>query len=454
MRLSFKRKITLSLWLVAIVSTLSAGALTTYLIFRTQENAVDDKLKATASTLMSLGISDYSGLATFEELDKYIGEATKTGKLSHTIMVFNKKGKLLYSNIPESGGERDTMAQNFMPTIAPMTLMREVGGRTLKVLMTPYEAKSGKDYYMLVAVPYPVYLDTLKEVSREGLVLFGFLSLLAFLLSQWLARVLIAPVKEIATYLNQVAPHDIRDLKPLVLSKPDEHLTDIVLGINTLAQKIKSTLYTMNRTSKFLAHELRNPLTILSGEAETILANSNASKNDYRSVIESSVEEIGRMNNVVDTVMKVFGKDKAIYHPVPTNIAAWLDDNISKWQKYLQRELSWQKPEGDFTVLVDKDLLYRLIDNLIRNIKKHAGISAKARILLGHNADGDLMIEVADSGFGMPPDLLKALSERNVTAEKVGIGLSLCMEIAAICNFTLTFANQETGGLSVSIVVS
>lgn len=450
MNLSLKWKITLSLWLVAVVSTVASGALMAFIIYRTQERAVDAQLKSTASTLMSLGISDYSGLETFEDLDQYINQSTQTVRISHIIMVFNKKGKLLYSTIPDGTEGKEDIRKVFTPMIIPTTLMARVAGRDLKVLISPYEAKSGRDYYMLVAMPYPVYLETIRDISREGLILLVALSLLSFLLAQWLARVLTAPIREIAQYLSQVEPHDIRDLRPLALPKAGEYLQEIVTGVNTLTNRVKSTLYTMNRTSKFLAHELRNPLTILTGEADAVMSAPNSSLNDYRAVVESSLEEISRMNNVVDTVMKVFGKDKAVYHPVPTHIAVWLDENIPKWRKYLQREISWSKPEGEFLVLVDKDLLYRLIDNLIRNIKKHAGSQAMARIHLAKTS-GMMQIVIDDTGFGMAPDLIKVLNEGNHSAEKVGIGLSLCLEIASICNFQLGFENQESGGLKVTI---
>lgn len=449
MSLSLKGKITLNMWLLAAFCTLAAGALTSWILIKSQEQSIDEHLKTTASTMMSLGISDYSGLKGFEQLDTFIDEALKVGKIDQVIQIYTKRGKLMYSTIPK---EKEGFSPQFVPSKAPEFRMVAVGNKKYKVLVSPYQAKTGKEYFLQTAMPAPSIKEILATTWNEAVLLFFALSLTALITAQVMSAKLVRPIRDIALYLSRIRPTEIKDLKPLKLSKPGDYLIEIASGVNALTHRIQASLATMNRTSRFLAHELRNPLTILSGEAEAVLAREVSGLADYREVLESSLEEIRRMNTVIDTVMKIYGKEKNTSRPAPCNLGAWLDENIPRWRKYLGKTLQWSRPEEDFVILVDTELLYRLLDNLLRNVKKHAGMASSVRLGLTRAGIG-MELSCEDSGEGMEPELLSALNAGNTVFENIGIGLSLCLEIASICGFDLRFENKLTGGLKVVVLI-
>ncbi len=461
---SLQWRIALSMWLIAAICTVVAETVTVWILIKNNRVSIEQELQSTATTLISLGISDYHGLEKFQQLDSFIEDALHLARMNQVVRVFTKRGKLMFSTIPPSEEDFHSVMQ---PALKPS--FSDYDGKTKKyrVLTLPYKANTGKDYYLQIAMSYPRFKDVINATKGEALTLFVFVSMLAFFISNFLTERLLAPVKAIAHYLNTLSLSETKEWRPLLLTRPGGYLKDIVVGINLLTVKIKSSLYGMSRLSRYLAHELRNPLTILSGEAQNVLAKQTASSEEYAKVLVSSLEEIQRMENVVSTVSKIFRGEKAAYQPIPCELGNWVESHIDTWRKMLGREIVWGRnsasgapgavrsasgrPAEPMQVVVDPDLLYRLIDNLIRNIKRHTPITSSCLIELGRNKEV-VFISVEDFGGGMPTPLLEALN-RGVMQDGIGIGLSLCLEIATVCKFKLNFFNKKEGGLQVLILV-
>ena len=446
---SLREKITLNMWLLAALCALLSSVFPSLMLAESYRDSIEQQLQGTATNLISLGITNYHGLQKFETLDVFVEEALQLEKINQIIQVFTRKGKLMFSSPAKT--EPD-IATSFKPTEKPSFKTEKIGNKKFRVLTTPYKAKNGKEYFLQIALPYPSFPAILRSASLGTGLLFFVLSLFALGAATLLSRRIIKPLVAIADYLRRLNPVETKEWPPLVMAEQDKHLNAIVSGINTLSRRVKSSLYSLSRISRYLAHELKNPLTILRGEAETALAHQGEAGAVYREALKSSMEEIDRMDNVVDTVSSLFKKERAAYRPAPCNLGVWVDGSIAALEKSLEGKIEWEKPAEKILADLDPDLLFSLIDNLVRNIRDHAGYRPQCRIAL-HKDNGKKEITVEDNGPGMSASLLEALNGGNPNDEKVGIGLSLCLEIATICHFELTFANGPIGGLSVTISV-
>lgn len=450
--LTFKWKIVFSMWMMAALSTIIAGTISGWVLIKSHEKTMKHQLKSTATTLMSLGIEDYSGLKGFQEMDRFIEETLHLARVNQIIQVYTQRGKMMFSSLASAGEDFQTI---FSPTEKPVFRDHEGLSRRYKLFIAPYRAKAGKNYYLQIAMPYPLYHEVLRTTFWEVLLIFLLLFVIAFLISQLLARRLIKPVRDIAVYLNRLNPSQAGDSewKPLLMPKGGEHMTDIAQGINALTRRIKSTLYGMSRISLYLAHELRNPLAILTGEAEMTLKNPKATTEEYRSVLKSSLEEIERINAVVSTLLAISKKERKAFDPHLCPLNDWLKNQKNKWEELLDQKIEWEISSQIVVVVLDAGLLHRLLDNLMRNIRDHTPPKTLCRIRLAKTNEG-ACITVEDNGGGMSPDLLEALNQRNLQHEKIGIGLGLCLSIASVCNFQITFGNKpNNGGLKVEILL-
>ncbi|MDQ6783036.1 MAG: ATP-binding protein, partial [Actinomycetota bacterium] len=113
---------------------------------------------------------------------------------------------------------------------------------------------------------------------------------------------------------------------------------------------------------------------------------------------------------------------------------------------------------GELAALADPDGLRRAVDNLVANAL--AVTPAHGRIVLSAaTADEELVVSVADTGPGFPPDLLneafhrfrRADSSRSSASGGAGLGLAIVAEIATAHGGRATAANNSGGGATVTL---
>lgn len=106
----------------------------------------------------------------------------------------------------------------------------------------------------------------------------------------------------------------------------------------------------------------------------------------------------------------------------------------------------------DERAVADRELLRRLIQNLVHNALKHAPRGSTIKIEASRDEDG-LLICVCDSGPGVPPEEAGRIFERFVTLDadagrsgSAGLGLAFCRMAAEAHGGRIWFEPREGGG--------
>jgi signal transduction histidine kinase len=207
--------------------------------------------------------------------------------------------------------------------------------------------------------------------------------------------------------------------------------------------------------SRYVAHEMRTPLTIIQGEAENVLSRPASFPEDYKKVLHSSLEEIQRMSEIVTTVLQVGKTQESIlrYQPVSFDLTTWVEQNKKHWEELLSRPIQTMVPEGACRVHGDPKLLYRLVDNLIRNIRDHTPPQTRCIMILEKTSHG-VSLCVEDNGGGLSARDLDSLNRVGRYSDVTAVGLNLCFAIAEMCGNKLRFTKAEGQGLRVEIWMS
>lgn len=451
MRSTLQSKIAVAMWAMTAVSTLASALLAGALLVSSHRESIRQQLQATATTLVSLGITHFSELRDFEEMNRFIEDALQMDRIDKIIRVYDARRELIFTT---AGADYDVLPSSLEQKVRrPMLQTIEGRQRRYESLVMPYEAEgSRKTFYLQVAIPLPRYSEMVGYLWWQSILLLGLLIGISVFLSQWLSRRLLAPVGQIADHLQRMDPRRIEAWTPLTLDEKYRYLKAIADGINLLAERMRGAILNLRKMSRYVAHEMRTPLTILQGEAEMVLSKGGASEAEYKEVLKSSLEEIGRMSEIVSTVLQVGEPaEEAVSRPVALDLGEWLMANRGGWEKALGRPIELGLPEGgQAPVTVDARLLTRLVDNLVRNVRHHTAVEARCSISISRTAAGTSLL-VADGGPGLSPDVIASLNAKGGSSEKVGIGLNLCCRIAEICGLKLAFANRAEGGLEVEI---
>jgi signal transduction histidine kinase len=183
------------------------------------------------------------------------------------------------------------------------------------------------------------------------------------------------------------------------------------------------------------SHELRTPITVALGHAELVERGSGEPElaEDARVV----VDELLRLRRLADRLLLLAtAEDPDFLSRSPVDVGRLLAATLQRWAPTERR---WRlEPRQPAVVVGDADRLEQALDALIENAVKHTGPGDEIR--LGCRRDADrVVIVVADSGSGMPPDRLDAIFERFARLDEgrsrdgggVGLGLAIASAIVA-----------------------
>ncbi len=449
---SLQSRLAVAMWVLTIISTLIATAISGSLLIRSHRESIRKQLQATGTSLLAMGISDFGELKDFGYLNGFIEDALQMEKVDKAVRIFDARQRLIFTSL---GSAYDDLPEKLEGKIArPFFATVEGRTRDYESLIIPYEGTGRqKKFYLQVAIPLPKYSEMLSDLWWQVLLLLGALIGISMIASRFLAHLLLTPVRQIAGHLGRLDPQRIEEWEPVKLGQSGQYLQSIAEGINLLGGRTKEAIGQLTKMSRYVAHELRTPLTILQGEAETALGNERATREEYRQVLLSSLEEIRRMSEIVSTVLRVGERARSIamFNPRPFDLAKWNQKNLKRWGRTLKRPIAYDSG-GVATAMVyaDPELLFRLMDNLVRNVREHAPHGAACTIRLRQGPAGTALV-VADDGPGLPPATIESLNAEGSRSRAAGVGMNLCLKIAEICSLSLIFSSAAAGGLQVEI---
>jgi signal transduction histidine kinase len=209
------------------------------------------------------------------------------------------------------------------------------------------------------------------------------------------------------------------------------------VALRTLEGVAHTRASLLERQKNFLhdaSHELRTPVTIARGHLELL----RRSGQDLPEV-SVALDELERIEGIVARLLllaKVDQPDFVVFSDV--EIEGFLEDVFMRWSE-VAADRAWRL-ELDVAgiVRVDEEALRNALDALLENAVKytepHAAIELRA-----HAAGGEIAIEVADEGFGVPDEALDRIFDRFARADNArsreqggaGLGLAIVAAIAA-----------------------
>jgi len=279
---------------------------------------------------------------------------------------------------------------------------------------------------------------TLRRMLEVFLIAAPFALLLAVAGGWFLAGRALRPVDAITVAAERIAGGDLS--QRLTTPPSSDEIGRLAATFNNMIARLDASFQQVRRFTADASHELRTPLTVMKGEAELALRRPRPAE-DYRQVIESSLEEIDRLSRIVDELLFL---SRADLGEVPLQSApVRLDTLVQDLQRHatvLGQERRIQIVAGSLepvTVTGDDLRLRELILNLMDNAVTYSKPGGTVELRLTHD-QRDARLTVTDSGIGVPPDAQGRIFERFYRTEAArayskkgtGLGLAICKWIA------------------------
>jgi len=245
-----------------------------------------------------------------------------------------------------------------------------------------------------------------------------------------------------------------------VLESGDE-IADLAAVLNQMIARLDESFQNTARFTADASHELRTPLTIIRGELEAMLL-SRKLEPEVRDALASLLEEIERLVHIVEGLFALSRLDsgEARTERARFDLAKLAKTTAEQMcllaeEKHIDLVYETSDPvevEGDRARL--KQVVVNLLDNAIKYTPERGRISLTVR-----TQDSTALLEVADTGPGVPEAALPHLFERFYRADEVrsrdiggaGLGLSIVHSICAAHGGSVTAINTPPSGCRFSV---
>ncbi len=202
-----------------------------------------------------------------------------------------------------------------------------------------------------------------------------------------------------------------------------------------------------------ISHELRTPLAASSSAASALAAAESAPPEHRRALIAEIQEANARLNRIVGNLLDVARLESGKILPQ----LDWHDarDLVHTTLRELQRELvshpvKVDVPPTPLLVRLDFSLVQHALANLLLNAVTHTPretpIEVQAQL-----ADDSLVLNVADRGPGIMPELMPRIFDKffrapNAPTGGSGLGLTIAKGFVEAHGGTISFVNRPSGG--------
>jgi len=327
-----------------------------------------------------------------------------------------------------------------------------------------YEDAKKNKYVVVVSAEnyfYTHHIIYLRNLLITSLV---FSLLLIFVISHFVLRTLIRPVKSIIKDVNKIGSENLHLRLQVADAKHKDPISELKYTFNDMLNRIETSFETQKNFISNASHELNTPLTSIIGEADLILSK------------ERSIPEYEKaLTNILLEAEKLEEKTKALLFLARTGYTentkrfdkVRVDELLMEVQQNLSRVNKNLKIKMDFSLLPEspeklkikgnEQLLHLAISNIISNASKYSD-NNEVYLALGAT-EQSVVIIIKDKGIGIPESEMPYIFDPYFRAsntfnyEGYGIGLPLSRNIIKMHNGELLIKSVEKSGTTVQIIL-
>jgi signal transduction histidine kinase len=280
-------------------------------------------------------------------------------------------------------------------------------------------------------------LEEIVAGQKRILLLTLALSLAGGLLGSWLiARSLARPLKELTSAMAVVGSGELEH--PVTVRSRDE-VGALAQAFGQMTDKLRQSraalvqsekLASIGEMSAAVAHGLRNPLASLRAAAQLVRRHPDApSSAEHLSAI---IDEVDRLDRRISHLLS-FSRP-APFHPMPENVSRLVEGLLPAFSELLrERSVELQldlQPLPD--IRVDPMQLEQALLEIVSNALDAMPSGGRLRIASssrGSNGSepSEVVIEIGDTGPGIPDQVMPSVCEPFFTTRQEGTGLGLAI---------------------------
>lgn len=269
-------------------------------------------------------------------------------------------------------------------------------------------------------------------------------------ISHYLTKKLVEPIEKLATNIMLVDENNVyEEIRPFVNTIKEQHIN--IINNAQLRQE-----FTAN-----VSHELKTPLTAISGYAE-LIGNGMTGKEDTIRFSNEIHSNANRLLSLINDIIKLSELDEADHQMEMEKIDLYkLAENcVQMMQVTAEKQGIRLTLQGESTmIMANKGLMDEVFYNLCSNAIRYNKPGGSVTVTVG-TRDERPFLSVADTGIGIPKECQERVFERFYRVDKsrskstggTGLGLAIVKHIVAQHNAAIHLDSELDEGTTIEIV--
>lgn len=277
------------------------------------------------------------------------------------------------------------------------------------------------------------------------------LGLLALGLGAFFARRLSTPLKHLTIAAEGIANND---LAQRVQIDTNDEIGRLAATFNRMADSLQGNERLRRQLVSNAAHELRTPLMVIRGELEGMI---DGLLPVTAEALQSLHQETSRLTAILDGVDELARAEASFLSLRRERVHLELlfegiATRFGRLAEEKQARIAVACPDG-LTAWADPDRLSQILINLLSNALKALPRHGRIELRAAQAPDHGVIIEVADTGHGIDPELLPHIFERFYKGSQGGLGLGLAItrELVAAHGGSIEAASEPGHGATFTI---
>ncbi len=276
----------------------------------------------------------------------------------------------------------------------------------------------------------------------------------------WLSGRAMKPVHSLVLSTRTISERNLS--KRIEVSEANDELRELGDTINAMLERLESAFMRITRFTSDASHELRTPITVIRTTSEVILEKDRSTE-QYREMVGQILREAESTSALIEQLLTLARADADTEQLSleKTDLRALVEE-LEPGSNALarNRNIQWSSEISDEHVVVlgDRPHLRRLLLILIDNACRYTDRGGSVRLRLDVR-DSEAIIEVTDTGIGIPAEELTRIFDRFYRASNArffdpdgsGLGLSIADWIATAHGGSLTAQSTVASGTSMFV---
>ena len=284
-----------------------------------------------------------------------------------------------------------------------------------------------------------------EEVNRRALDRLrsqSFTALIALFLGSlgvgwYVTGLVLRPIARLSAVARDISATDLS--RRIDLGGPADELRDLADTFNDMLARLDKAFESQRRFVQEASHELRNPLAVLRANLDVVMADPNASADDFRAAGEVAGRAAARMSALVEDLLLYAHHERTAARREPVDASVVVVETVEDFAATATAAGVDLRSEIAPTLLVvgDPVALRRALANLLSNAIRVSDVGGLVRVTAGHDSEM-VWMSVLDDGPGLGPDEQERVFQRFWRGDRAsareagrsGLGLAIVRQIA------------------------